>query len=580
MVRVSCYAFVRTYGVPELKKSQGVRALLGQLEKLRRLHDDANTAKKVTLLNQLGRLRFGRAAELYKFHDILVYLRAYPDSPELLLIIEKLLETFSARPDTRKFSNELASSGISGCPIDYRFFFHMSLWLAQNFTGKLCIDWGELEDEGQLLALVPLLGSFSESAQFDDFEFSAREWLSRLKHPVEGDGEFLVKRIAAIYGNDQEREATHDKLDVPFRLLAGKNCPSISNACYPVKSIVYMRDTVDQGRPRLEQLMQSAFFSARKMNATESRKLVNLARTVMVTHERDMDVFSKASEKDVRLVDCGDGLQLVMMGMQPTQRYLLPAIYGFLMLRNGVPIGYYQASVLFETADLALNIFSTFRGGDAAQVIARAVAVTHHLFGCTTFMLDGYQLGYNNRDSIESGVWWFYYKLGFRPRDSAAKKIMRTELAKMKRRPGYRSSVATLEKLSEYNMYYVKERSAKEIDLSLYWNIAPGLSDYISRRFGADRESGSRTCTKEAAQRLGLRKLPKMSAPERYCWNGWAPLVLQLKGVERWSTDNRRRLARIMRAKGADSEINYSKLMLEHKVLQRAILRYAESIDP
>ncbi len=563
-----------------VKKKPSARTLLGQLQGLRRQFDNESSSSKVHSLKQLGRLRFSEPGDLHAFHELLIFLRAYPDSAELLALVESLLESFAGRSDTRKFSEELVNSGIAGCPIDYRFFFHMSLWLAQNFGGKLCIDWGELEDEEPLLALVPLLGSFSESAQFDDFEFTAMDWLNRLKHPAESDGEFLVKRIAAIYRNDQEREATHDKLDMPFRLLAGKNCPSISNAYYPPKSIVYMSDTTGQDRQRLEQLMQSAFFRTRKMNATESRKLVNLARTVMVTHERDMDVFSKASEKDVRLMDCGDGLQLVMMGMQPTQRYLLPAIYGFLMLRNGVPIGYYQASVLFETADLALNIFSTFRGGDAAHVIAKALAVTHHLFGCTTFMLDGYQLGYNNRDGIESGVWWFYYKLGFRPRDPAAKKIMRSELAKMKRRPGHRSSVATLEKLSGYNMFYEQDRSATEIDLSLYWNIAPGLSAYIARRFGADRENGLRTCASEAAQRLGLRKLPQMSANERYCWNGWAPLVLQLKGVERWSTANRKRLARIIRAKGENSEMNYSKLLLEHKVLQRAILRYAESIDP
>ena len=563
-----------------MKKNHNARALLGQLEKLRRLHDDTNTPEKITLLKQLGRLRFDLAEELFTFHDILIYLRAYPDSPELLSIVEKLLQGFAARSDVRKFSEELASSGISGCPIDYRFFFHMSLWLAQNFKGKLCIDWGEVEDTEQLHALIPILCSFSESAQFDDFDFTAQQWLTRLKQPMESDGEFLVKRIAAIFNSDQVREATHDKLDMPFRLLPGKLCPSITHSHYPVKSIIYTSKTKSQGRPRLDELMQSRFFRSRKMDATESRKLVDLARTTMVTHERDMDVFSKASNKDVRLLDCGEGLQFAMMGMQPKQRYLLPSIYGFLMLRNGVPIGYYQASVLFETADLALNIFSTFRGGDAAWVIAKALAVTHQLFGCTTFMLDGYQLGCNNKDGIDSGVWWFYYKLGFRPRDTAAKKLMRSELAKIKRNPRHRSSVSTLEKLAEYNMYFEQDKKAAKIDVSLYWNIATGLSSYLSKRFGADRESGLRTCANEAAKRLGLRKLPAMTTNERYCWNGWAPLLLQLKGVERWNNENKKRMVRIMLAKGADSEARYSRLLQEHKVLQRAILKYAESIEP
>lgn len=563
-----------------MKKKPTARALLAELQKLRHMHEAVSTSKKIAVLKQLARLRFKTAAELQEFHDLLIFCRAYPDSPELLAAANELLDSFALRSDLRRFCEELASSGIAGCPIDYRFFYPMALWLAQRWGAKLQIDWPELEEPENLMSIIPVLSSFSESAQYDDYDFSPRQWLQRLKNADESDASFLVKRIAAIYRTDQEREALHDKLDLPYRLLPGPTTPSITEACYPVKRIAFANSETRRGRPDLRRLMQDRQCRVRSMGGTDARALIDLARTTMVTHERDMDVFSKASVNDVRLLDCGGGLQFALMGMQATQRYLLPALYGFLMLRNGVSIGYYQASVLFDSADLALNMFSTFRGADAAWIIARAIAVTHQLFGCRTFTLDGYQLGYNNRDGLESGVWWFYYKLGFRPRDREIKKLVKKELAVMKRRPGHRSSIATLEKFSEQNMYFeLDKNTAKEDVFALCWNIAPGLSSYLTERFGADREKGLRVCAIEAAQRLGLRKLPRMSADERHAWFGWAPLVLQLKGVGRWNTANKKKLAKIMRAKGGPGESSYSKLLLEHKVLQRAILRYAAEVS-
>ena len=45
------------------------------------------------------------------------------------------------------------------------------------------------------------------------------------------------------------------------------------------------------------------------------------------------------------------------------------------------------------------------------------LAMLHHVLGAASFTLDPYQLGgKGNDDGIESGAWWFYYKLGFRPR--------------------------------------------------------------------------------------------------------------------------------------------------------------------
>ena len=39
------------------------------------------------------------------------------------------------------------------------------------------------------------------------------------------------------------------------------------------------------------------------------------------------------------------------------------------------------------------------------------------MFGSDTFAIYPYQLGHENDEGLDSGAWWFYYKLGFRPRE-------------------------------------------------------------------------------------------------------------------------------------------------------------------
>jgi hypothetical protein len=91
----------------------------------------------------------------------------------------------------------------------------------------------------------------------------------------------------------------------------------------------------------------------------------------MVTRARDLDAFSYADPRDVRLVDCGDGLVFACVGVRPERRLLLESVYAFLTLKNGVPIGYVLSSALYGSAEIAYNVFETWRGAEAGRVYGR-----------------------------------------------------------------------------------------------------------------------------------------------------------------------------------------------------------------
>jgi hypothetical protein len=202
--------------------------------------------------------------------------------------------------------------------------------------------------------------------------------------------------------------------------------------------------------------------------------------------------------------------------------------------------------------------------------------MVRHLFGSDAFSIDPYQLGHGNPEGLRSGAWWFYYKLGFRPRDTEVRRILRGELGRMKKNPRHRSSLATLDRLSAEHMYfYLGKPRGDTLGLLSLGEIGQRISGYLAERFGADREGGIETTSREAARLLGVRSTRGWSRGEKLIWRRWSPLVLSLRGVARWPAAERRALARVVRAKGGRRESDYVRLFDGHRRMRRALARMA-----
>jgi hypothetical protein len=298
----------------------------------------------------------------------------------------------------------------------------------------------------------------------------------------------------------------------------------------------------------------------------------------MATRSRDLDAFAYGDRNDVRIVECGDGLQFAYIGMVPERRLLLEAVYGFLMLKNGVPVGYGTNTVLFGSSEVAFTVFDTFRAGEAALMFTQMLWIAKHMFGADTFAIDPYQLGQDNDDALGSGAWWFYQKMGFRPREAGARRIMLRELKRVKANVKHRSSIPTLRRLAAASVFlHVGQRRADVLGALPLADVGLRITQYVAKRFGSDREKASDLCAREAAQMLGLRSLRGFSAGERLAWARWAPLVLIIPGVRRWRTNDRRALVEVVRAKGGRRESEYVARFDRHGGLRRSIQLLAQA---
>jgi hypothetical protein len=553
---------------------------LGRLEQLKASYGRDVAARKMELLQLLAGSRLKRAGEVARLHEVLCFLRAYPDSRRVLDQVERMLEGFAARRDLRAHRSELVNSGIAGTEIRFPFFWFTAERLARRWPDRISIAWAEFKEKSRIEDALRQLVHYAESPALDELDCTPQEWLRRLKGPKETDAYFLIRRFGAYPSSSSGREAYYESFGVPIRLHPGPDTPSRTRAKYHRAQVVFQTRPLSRVRPRLRPVILNAPIRSRAVPPAEARKLIWLARESMITRSRDLDAFEHASHEDVRLVDCGGGLEFAAIGVKPERRLLLESLYAFLTLKNGVPIGYVLATALFGSSEVAFNVFETYRGGESALILSRVLATVRHLFGSDTFTVDPYQLGYANTEGLKSGAWWFYYKLGFRPHDPAVRKVLAGELESMKRRPGHRSSIATLGKLASENVFLHLGRQREDV-LGV---VSPGevglkVARTIADRFGADRERAARVLSREAAKMLGLRSVGGLSRDERLAWERWAPLVMSLPGAADWSAADKRDLIRVIRAKGGRRETDFVRLLDLHGPLRKALLALAKEED-
>ena len=560
--------------------TRGAVALLRRLEESRAQFDRSAETRKLALLEALDGRSLATSDQVLRLHEVLCFLRAYPDGPRLRARVVAMLATFERRPDLRRHRRALADTGIAGTSIEYRFFWPTAHWLVRRWGRHLGIVWADLDQRDRLADLLPLLAAYGETPALDEIDYSPRQWLARLKGPDETDAGFLVRRFAALHMDEFTREKIYDQLDPPLRITPGAGTPSRTRAWCATGPTVFRRRPLDGGRPDLGAELRRPPRAVRAVSRREGQQLIDLARASMVTRSRDLDAFSWGDPDDVRLADCGDGLQFAVIGTIPARRLLLEAVYGFLTLMNGVPIGYVLNSALYGSAEIAYNVFETWRGGESGAIYGRALATVRHLFGCDSFTIYPYQLGDGNQEAIETGAWWFYRKLGFHPRDPDALRVMAQETKRMQVRPTHRSSAATLRRLARANLFYHLGRPRDDVIGALPLPaVGLAVTRELASRFGSDRERAVRVCTDQAMRALGVRSRRGWSAGERLAWERWAPLVLALPGLTRWRAEDRRALVQVVRAKGGRRESEFAWRFDRHRRLREAVRRLAQEED-
>src|SRR5712671_4669539 len=164
-----------------------VSSLLAELEDLKRNFANGD-ARILRVLRVLAKAKFIDAAELVRFHETLLFLRAYPVSREVPKLVEAILKTFEQRVTRLRNADADLSplddpevSGIARTSVTSNFSYAIVCWLAAKYPAQLQIDWDWFEEEERFGATMPRFLPLLEEEAMVEAHVPYRDYLGRAK---------------------------------------------------------------------------------------------------------------------------------------------------------------------------------------------------------------------------------------------------------------------------------------------------------------------------------------------------------------------------------------------------------------
>ncbi len=222
-----------------------------------------------------------------------------------------------------------------------------------------------------------------------------------------------------------------------------------------------------------------------------------------------------------------------------------------------------------------------FRSGESSFIIENFFHLFVAHFGARVLLVRSYQVGDDNPEAIESGSFWFYYKLGFRPVKPRVRKLADIEAAKLARKKGLRTPEPMLKRLAKSDVFFVLDpaNSGEYAELSLS-NLGYAVGHHIRDRYKSNRPEAVAQSVNRVVKILKLTGISKWTESEKAALERLAPLICCIPDLAKWSTADRKLLGQIVRAKGATSERGYLMLSLRHPRFERAMRSLAEVTRP
>ena len=280
--------------------------------------------------------------------------------------------------------------------------------------------------------------------------------------------------------------------------------------------------------------------------------------------------------------DVGRGVTIYLWNLPPDRRLPLRAYVAGLTLKNGVPINYIEAIGLCEWMEVGFNTFYTFRGGEAGWIYAQVLRCLCHRMGTTCVSVYPYQLGHENEEAIESGAFWFYRKLGFRPGRADLQRLAEQEEQKIAAatklgKTKYHTPARTLKRLAAGHVFYEflkKEMPGSEVgawDRFSTRNIGLRVNQRMARDFGGDAVRMRKHSSRALKQMLRV-STSSWTPLEKAAFENFALVLAQVPGLRTWMREEKEDLLQIIRAKAKPDEMLYLHLTLRHRRLRRALL--------
>jgi hypothetical protein len=553
--------------------------LLDQLDELKIQFGSREYRAIERILKRLARQHFKNINSLIRYHELLLFLNAYPGNVGFRQLAQAQLRSFSKRVealreteiDLSEFDNPEVS-GVAGTAVVDTFTYYIVRWLLKRHPGQIKFDWDWFDDSNRLAEAWPRFMPLLNEDAAVEANVLYQDWLRSAKGRAK-ELPWLFQQFAALKKSDQEKSELYDSQNL-FVSWTPDYTATRTGMQLPVKpgDVFYHRGPLIQRREvSLRNELKSPSVVLEGLSSKQGEAILDLTREASTLRYRELYGFTHGDPARVLKANIGRGVEIFVTGVPPHRRLPLRAYHAAMIFKNGVPVGYFEGLSLFERMESGFNLYYTFRDGETAWLYAHTLNIFRHLLGVSVFTLDPYQIGFENEEGIESGAFWFYRKFGFRPANPEVMKLVINEEKKIATRSGYRTPARTLRKLAESPMVF-EETASGDWDRFQVRNIGLAVQRRMAATHKGDAETFKSGAVKELARAIGIRAeaWPNtgLSALQDF-----AVALSLVKDIHRWSGEEKRALVKIIRAKAASDESSYLKLMQKHVRLRQTIIK-------
>ena len=555
--------------------------LLASLEESKTHFGEGDAARIQKLLKLLEPRRFSDAASLLRFHEAVLFLRAFPHNPGVLRQAEKVLASFrkrvrelNARGEDMSVFEDFDGAGVVGTVMQDRLSFDVARWLVRRLPRDTEVAWDYYDDERAMAEIWPNLLPLLEEDAYVEANVPWQEWLRSANIAERNRLEWLIRGFEQLPVTGEERARLYDSLRLPVRWKLDDFRFSRTGNCETPPQIFYHREPlISRGQVSLRDELAGAAPNLRKLSHRQGEAVLDKVREVMAVRYRELYGTTLGDPKSVVRADVGRGIVMYLWNLPPERRLPLRAYVAGFAVKNGVPINYIEAIGLCEWIEVGFNTFYTFRNGETAWVYAQALRCLIATTGAKCISIYPYQIGQNNDEAIESGAFWFYRKLGFRPGRSDLLGLTEHEEEKIARRTGYRTPPRILKKLAESHVFFELPGSEPGAwDRFSTRNIGFRVNQRMGREFGGSSERIRQASVSQVSRALGIQ-VSRWTAEEQRCFRNWAMVLGLLPDLQRWSAGDKRELARLIRAQAGFDEMRYLRMTQQHQRLRKELLR-------
>ena len=464
-------------------------------------------------------------------------------------------------------------SGIAGTVLREEHTYEVARWLAKRYPKQVRAEWNVDEQYGKLVNALPRFMPLLEDDSFVEPDIPFIQFMSKAAGAEGREWLWLMEQFESSSFSLKEKTELHDALGLFLNFDLAKS-PANRTLSRRKVSKLFIHDTplIQRKQVSLAEELTSSPTPLRKLESAEAEQLLDQARGALMVRHRELYGTTRGDASHVYQADVGRGVQIFIWGLPPDRRLPLRAYHAGCTFKNGVPINYLESISLFDWAEVGFNTFYTYRDGETAWIYSKVLHLLHQLTGVSCVSVYPYQIGFENEEAIQSGAFWFYRKLGFRPGKPELLALAEREERKMAKNPQHRTSAATLRKLANEHIFYEFANAPRGLyDTFSTRNIGLAVQQEMAKHYDGNLEKMRRATTASLAEVLQV-SLESWSATEREAFSNFAYALSLIPEIARWPQEQKQQLVQIIRAKAGAEEKDYLRLLQRHELLKRSVV--------